>query len=205
MRNNIASDNGLGIDYLEGQDIKKVLKFNDEWSASLALLINDVCEKHQAETEEEIIECLMDEGFQDFHWNWASKALAFSNDEYKWFSAESGESIEAVVITKHPVTSEIDTQNIFYIEYICVAPWNRAKVSQTTTPKKGLGTGLIKVTLKYFNESEGYRQGCSLHSLPQSCPYYTKIGMQRIPSSSDKQGLTYFEMPQNVAEELCNE
>lgn len=100
----------------------------------------------------------------------------------------------------HPKDSIIDSENIFYIEYVAVAPWNR-KTPVTKREFKGVGTILITCALNYAVNELGLQYGFSLHSLPQAKNYYEKIGMINFPER-DKDKLVYFEMPRDKSTEI---
>ncbi|MDN3379316.1 MULTISPECIES: GNAT family N-acetyltransferase [unclassified Pseudoalteromonas] len=139
---------------------------------------------------------------EDCHWCWVNKSKAFNSDEYSWFFFHTDE-VESVCLTYHPKSSELKDSNIFYIEYIAIAPWNRDDPYKSKK-FKGIGSLLIKEVLKYFIDTKGYELGFSLHSLPQAVGFYQRIGMQHV-SSADKEGLRYFEMPDDKAAEFMGE
>jgi len=133
----------------------------------------------------------------DHHWRWFNKSLAFHSDEYKWFFVMAESYPQAACLIYHPKPSAIDAANIFYIEYLAVAPWNR---ENPLSPKviKGLGPLIIQAAMRYAVEKLAYRPGYSLHALPKAVAFYERMGMLHIPQY-DKEGLPFFEMP----EERC--
>lgn len=136
-------------------------------------------------------------GTEDAHWNWMSKSLEMTSPEYVWFYLEAGGEVQAIAITYHPKTSQIDTsKELFYIEYLAVAPWNR-RGYLPTQQFKGAGSLLISILSDYFPNKYGYPYGFALHSLPQACSYYLKIGMQDLGSDHSKNNLHYFEMSES--------
>ena len=62
---------------------------------------------------------------EDDHWEWFNKSILLKRDEYKWFFFRSPNEIEAACLIYHPKQSALSTKNVFYIEFIAVAPWNR--------------------------------------------------------------------------------
>lgn len=151
----------------------------------------------------EITDVLRSIPTEDLHWCWERKSKAFYSDEYSWFFFHTDNEVEAVCLTYHPKSSELTGDNIFYIEYIAIAPWNR---DDPLAPKKykGIGSLLIKEVLKYFKNNQSYDFGFSLHSLPQAVGFYEYIGMQHI-SNADKDSLLYFEMPNEKAADFIGQ
>ena len=70
----------------------------------------------------------------------------------------------------HPKDSIIDSGDIFYIEFLAVAPWNidnpRAK-----REFKGIGSLIIKCILNFAVNTLQLKPGFSLRSLPQAKGY----------------------------------
>ena len=132
---------------------------------------------------------------EDYHWEWLSKSLVYRSDEYKWFYLKTENNIEAACLAYHPKKSAVDSKDIFYIEFIAVAPWNR---ESPMSPKKlkGVGSTLLRAAVKYLVNSLGLTYRFGLHALPQARGYYQKIGMDYLPIG-DKDSLEYFEMSDN--------
>lgn len=140
---------------------------------------------------------------EHIHWDWVNKSKHYQQDEYSWFYFLVDDSIEAVCLTYHPKDSVIDSEKIFYIEYIAVAPWNKA---HPLFPRKfsGIGSLMISNLQRYFKDSLGYRYGFSLHSLPQAESYYQHIGMTPI-KGHEKDNLPYLEMDSQSSERFCGD
>lgn len=204
MINFIHNSEELGVTFFEGLDFKKCIEFNNRWSSALGKLIDHLFTENSVKTREEAINCLIENGFQDFHWNWQSKAMLYAESNYMWFTAEDDQEVEGVIIANHPVTALEDQTQIFYIEYLCVAPWNRIEGVIERDRKRGVGKELIKVAASRMSEEHGYRQGFSLHSLSQSQSYYERLGMISYGEDKEKENLVYFEMPESNAQEFLS-
>jgi hypothetical protein len=124
----------------------------------------------------------------------------YCSDEYEWFYLLSQGKPQGACVFYHPKESIIDEKDIFYIEYVAVAPWNR-DTPVTNRKFKGIGTILIKCALNYAVDKLGLQYGFSLHSLSQAKNYYEKIGMINFPEK-DKDRLVYFEMPRDKSTEM---
>jgi hypothetical protein len=140
-----------------------------------------------------------EESLEDAHWQWLRKAMTYASDDYEWFYLLVEEEVQGICVFYHPKKSRIDSEDIFYIEYVATAPWNRK--SSLGAPKfKGIGTTLLRESLLHSMEKLGYRPGFSLHSLPKATAYYEKIGMLNFGPDSGCENLNYFEMGRDNSE-----
>lgn len=105
---------------------------------------------------------------EDNHWRWLDKSLHY-----------------------HPKASVVGTGDIFYVEYIAAAPWNRENVVAERV-FKGVGPKLLERVICYAQDDLKLQPGFSLHSLPKAVQFYEKIGMKAFPIY-DKDGLKFFE------------
>lgn len=174
-----------------GWDLVKANQIDQTWLEYRYDLIEFIASKSY--TSEELKEIEKNIQFGDNHWNWFNKSCKYKSDEYQWFYLYSDNKPQAVCLIYHPKTSILSGNNIFYIEYIAVAPWNR---KNPMAPKQftGLGQILMQFIIHYASSQLGLSFGFSLHSLPGARSFYTSIGMQNIPTE-DKEGLGFFEMP----------
>ncbi len=129
---------------------------------------------------------------EDHHWRWLEKTLAFRGDCYKWFFLVAENYPQAACLIYHPKNSVSGAGDIFYVEYIAAAPWNRENILGERV-FKGIGPKLLNCVIRYAKENLKLSPGFSLHSLPQAVPFYKeKLGMTAFPQY-DKDGLTFFE------------
>lgn len=140
---------------------------------------------------------------EDFHWRWLNKAMSYNTNEYEWFYYIAENEIQGVCVIYHPKQSKIDDENVFYIEFVATAPWNRLN-RMCDIKFKGIGSALLRESLIYSINILGYRPGFSLHSLPQATTYYEKIGMQNFGPDPGYHGLIYLEMEQRSSEVFAN-
>lgn len=174
-----------------------------EWNLKIARM----CETHWGDFNIRLLEFIrqaIDNGadrntllsqtqFGDAHWEWLKKALAFQDERYRWFTIFAEDVPQAVCVIFQPKASVISPDsNIFYIEYLATAPWNR---NNLMGPKKlgGMGTLIIETACEYAINQLGLRPGFSLHSLPGAIDFYRKIGMSQFPQH-DKDSLVFFEI-----------
>ena len=130
---------------------------------------------------------------EDYNWDWSKKAFFYNTSEYNWFFLKTSEGIQSVCLTFHPKKSVLQNVDIFYIQYVASAPWNRIS-SLHERRYKGTGIEIIKQIQLYFIKIYNYNYGFSLHSLPQAQKFYEKIGMINLSEYNDKNGLFFYEM-----------
>lgn len=133
----------------------------------------------------------------DAHWDWLTKNYVHNGDEYKWFFLYIDKKPQAACLIYHPKDSEIDAGEIFYIEYVAVAPWNRRN-PMAEKEYEGVGTKIIRCAMQHATDTLGLRYGFSLHALPKANGFYEKIGMTYL-SAFDKKTLSYYEMSEKIA------
>jgi hypothetical protein len=177
---------------IKGMDYAFIYKFESEWknitNSILDIIINDAKGDNT-----KIKEGLDNNLIQDGGWNWFNKISFCNSDDYKWFYLTINNNVEACCIIYHPKNSKIDSKNISYIDYLAVAPWNR----DTIIGKRkyaSLGIKLLSTCCNHIKLSYSYRDGFSLHSLPQALPFYLKLGMKDFGIDVSKENLNYLEM-----------
>lgn len=128
----------------------------------------------------------------DDHWDWLTKACVYRSAEYEWFFLVAENKPQGACLIYHPKPSVLSTGNIFYIEYIAVAPWNRDNPMESRR-FRAIGSVLIKHAVQHSHQQLKLRYGFSLHAIPRAAAFYAKIGMTPHPKA-DKDPLIYFEM-----------
>lgn len=180
--------------------LKTALECDHQW-LGFTLGIIQFAESQSASVEEQ---ANMLEGMQkeSAHWSWYRKSAVLNSSEHIWFYLYAEGRPQAVCILYHPKDSLLGNGKIFYIEYLAVAPWNRTCALHTRC-YLGVGTELIKVSLRFAIDQLGLTPGCSLHSLPQAMGYYQKLKMIHI-AGQEKDGLPFFELPNEEAKKLIH-
>lgn len=194
VQNVISSKNEAYQIYL-GADAVRTNQCDKLWGTfNLKLLQFIFDQKYDEATLKKISDYIQ---IDDRHWDWLTKHYLHNSDEYEWFFLVIDKEPQAACLIYHPKKSEIDTGEIFYIEYVAVAPWNR-KNPMIDKKYKGAGKEIIKCAMQYAIDALGLRYGFSLHSLPKAKGFYEKIGMTYL-SKFDKQALRYYEMSEETA------
>lgn len=174
-----------------GWDIVKALACDSEWGRFNVKLLAYIDENYVDEALKN--EMLARSSLEDHHWDWFGKAANYKSNEYRWFFLYAEGLPQAACLVYYPKKSVLCEGNIFYIEYLAVAPWNRRNVISEKI-FSGVGTLLLKHTVDYCRNNLNLVPGFSLHALPGAMTYYEKIGMLRR-ESMDKGPLAYYEMP----------
>lgn len=148
------------------------------------------------------------QGFQfgSAHWDWLSKTIHFKDDSYIWFYLIANEQVQGVCLIYHPEGAKLQVGDVFYIEYIAVAPWN---TTNPIAPRRfnGIGTLLIRTVLNYSVNVLKLNYGFNLHALSQAEQYYeSKLGMTHIQAHDKTQSngavLKFYELKSEQAKAL---
>lgn len=175
-----------------GWDIIKALACDKEWGRFNVSLLSHIEKEYTTEADRNDI--LSQCSLEDHHWDWFKKAAIHKSDEYLWFFLYSENRPQAACLVFHPKKSVLSTGNIFYVEYIATAPWNRRNVMQDRI-FTGVGARILKHAVEHCRNTLNLIPGFSLHALPGAMDFYEKIGMLR-EESMDKDRLAYYEMPE---------
>lgn len=196
----LTSGQGAEVEYKihHGWDIALAHQCNKEWGAWNFSLLSEidqlVTDDDERQSILESIDC------EDGHWDWVNKSIAFTDDSYEWFFLVANSNIQGICVIYHPKDCITGGRDIFYIEYVSVAPWNRSNLFKERT-FGGIGSYLVRCAQRYAVDQLGLSCGFSLHSLPQATGYYGKIGMQHYPER-DKGTLSYFEMSEEASKQM---
>ncbi|WP_345860127.1 GNAT family N-acetyltransferase [Shewanella algae] len=173
----------------QGWDFGCAIVCDESWQ-EFNLLILDKIGSSSIEERQSLLD---DSSLEDSHWNWLQKHQHCYDSAYEWFYFIADNSPQAACLVYYPYLSEgTGRKDIFYIEFLAVAPWNRPNII-SQQKFKGIGTMLLKAVTSFSDNKLKLSKGFSLHSLPKAEGYYEKIGMTRF-LSRDKDGLGYFEM-----------
>lgn len=134
---------------------------------------------------------------QSLHWNWQRK-MDFADGliGIRGFSVTvQGETqgLALVDLTKSAREPSQLGKALVYLDYLEVAPWNRADLGRAIK-LKGVGTALLTAVVA-LSEVEDFKGRMGLHSLPQSEEFYRQwCGMTDLGPDAAYSGLRYFEM-----------
>lgn len=194
----IISCNRKAYEYkiIHGRNLDFTIQCDQDWKKFVLEILSELRSKY---SESEFIDIADSLPFHDFHWRWFEKYRCLETTRFDWFYIICDNQVQGVCITSHPKESLFDKQNIFYIEYIAVAPWNR-KCDFIVRKFHGLGTLLIKTVCNYFMNIHHYRCGFALSAVPQAKSFYESIGMTPFPEH-DHDNLFFYEM--NEENTIC--
>lgn len=197
-----SSGNLTSYTIRHGWDIVAAVQCDETWARSNIELFQYI--EAQNFDDVKLAKVLESIQTEDHHWNWFKKSYQLRGDAYEWFFLFSDDKPQGACLIYHPKDSALnDGANIFYIEFLAVAPWNRDCMVRSRE-YKGVGSILLKTALKYSITHLGLIPGFSLHSLPQAKEYYEKLKMVNV-ALKDKGALLYFELPQAEAYGLLGE
>lgn len=148
---------------------------------------------------------LTDNQIVDFKWDWVNITKQSENGFLrKTFYLVIDDRVQGALHAKFPKQSELyQNDNLVYIDFFAVAPWNRKHFGQTPL-FKGVGTSLVLHTLN-CSHSLGYSGVVGLHSLIQAEPFYYKLGMTALYQDNQYSDMTYFELPRERANALLTQ
>lgn len=177
-----------------GWDIAKAFACDRRWGEFNLELLRFIQQKqYDAETLREVLEHIQ---MDDSHWRWFDKARVFSTSEYDWFFLMADNIPQGACLIYHPKPSVYDAGDIFYVEYIAAAPWNRDNPMSRVF--KGVASIILKYAVNYAHHQLKLRFGFSLQAIPRATGFYQKIGMT-AHAKYDDGVMTYFEMPEDAA------
>ncbi|MDD2661400.1 MAG: GNAT family N-acetyltransferase [Methylococcales bacterium] len=191
------NDNDIPYEIKHGWQIHYANDCDIAWTAFYTQLFEHIEQLNLPEDRQ--MEILNSLSTQDQHWDWYRKACIYKSDEDEWFFLMAEDKPQGVCIINHPKASKLTAGNIFYLEYLAVAPWNRNSLIYNRK-FKGIGSILLKCAINYAMQTLKLQPGFSLHSLEQAESWYLKIGMTRLPSE-DKPNLKFFEMDADTTQE----
>ncbi|MDA8600317.1 GNAT family N-acetyltransferase [Burkholderiaceae bacterium] len=172
-----------------GLDFGMASRCDDKWGAFTESLLSHI--KSLEVSGVDIAPILQSAQLEDSHWSWRKKTIFKQGESYKWFFLIADKVPQAVCLIYHPQPSVMDAGDIFYVEYLAVAPWNRENLLAERV-FKGVGSKLLFRIISYAKDDLNLKAGFSLHSLPQAEKFYQKIGMKSF-AECDKDGTRFFE------------
>ncbi|NPE09792.1 MAG: N-acetyltransferase [Asgard group archaeon] len=181
-----------------GWDILSANSCDRQWG-SFNIRLSEYIKK-QNYSDEELNAVLSSIQLEHIHWDWFKKSVCYTADGYEWFYIFADSKPQGACLIYHPKDSIIDSGDIFYIEFLAVAPWNIDNPIAEREFKR-IGSLIIKCVLNFAVNTLKLKPGFSLHSLPQSKGFYEKLGMENYPER-DKDGLAYFEISRAKSAEL---
>lgn len=193
----LKRDDGVDVDYQlhVGWDFVQAYTCDSTWGP-FNIKLMDFIQKQNYDAAT-LAGVFADIQVDDAHWDWFAKSLHFKTAEYVWFFLVADGKPQGACMIYHPKKSVFEEGEIFYIEYVAVAPWNRKNPMQPRV-FKGVGSLLIKHAIQHATTVLNLKHGFCLHALKRAASFYAGIGMHPDPKL-DKPNLQYFEMPDKAA------
>ena len=201
-RGKLDHHTGKKVDYVvvHGWDAQSSMECDLQWKQATVELLTFIA--NQDFDDKKLAEVLASLSMEDDHWEWFKKALAFRTDEYEWFHLCAEGKPQGACVIYHPKESALNGLNIFYVEFIAVAPWNRKNLLRGRV-FKGVGRALLTAALKFAVQRLKLSPGFCLHSLPGARDFYLGLQMVNV-AARDKDTLLYFELPASCAVTLID-
>lgn len=183
---------------VHGWSLESSFECDTSWKQGWLALFQQIQQIEPDETKQS--ELLATISTEDFHWDWFKKAVAYSTDEYEWFHLYADGKPQAACLIYHPKPSALERGDIFYVEFVAVAPWNR-KCDFRVRDFGRLGETILRAAQRFAVKELKLRPGFGLHSLPKAEGFYTNINMVKVPGE-EKDTMLYFELSQAHALKL---
>ncbi|UQI41434.1 hypothetical protein [Vreelandella venusta] len=185
----------------EGWDLVRANQCDLEWGNFNLSLLEFIENQSYSQSELEEIEGYIQ--LDDSHWEWLKKSCIWKSNEYKWFFLYVDNYPQSACVVYHPKSSAIlEEKEIYYVEFLAAAPWNR-KNPMCTQLYKRVGKLTLQHVQKYCSDTLNWNLGFSLHSLPKAESYYIHLGMTSFRDFDKKINesttLRYFEMLEEPA------
>jgi hypothetical protein len=138
-------------------------------------------------------------GAPDSHWIWRDIRQSTLGSVHRMVGVLDGDVVEALMrldLSKPSRLLPATYTPIVYVDYLAVAPWNRAPI-QNPARYRGLGKLLLGVAVS-ISMTEGMEGRCGLHSLVQSEGFYVRAGMTDLGMDLAAE-LRYFEFSADAA------
>lgn len=184
---------------VHGWDLKASLECDTLWKQGWLTLLQQIQQAEPDETKQNKL--LASISTEDFHWQWFEKAVKYNTDQYEWFHLHADSKPQAACLIYHPEASALEPGDIFYVEFVAVAPWNRP-CDFRPREFNGLGRIILRAVQRFAVKELKLRPGFCLHSLPKAEIVYKKLNMVKVDGREDAQSLAYFELPQALATKL---
>lgn len=193
-------EGNISYKIFNGLDLALSQKADIQWGLFKLEKLLYIQDNIPTDDQEEVIRSVIGE---DNHWEWLNKSFYYMNKQgYDFFYFMMNDSVEGICITFRPKQSILSAGNIFYIDYLASAPWNR-KTSLYDKKYNKIGSTMIAVVTEYLSFTHSLIPAFSLHSLPQATSYYEDILGMVADSKEDKDDLKFYEIPIEQSMMLC--
>jgi hypothetical protein len=184
---------------VHGWSLESSVECDTFWKQGWLALFKQIQQAEPDETKQN--EILASISTEDFHWDWFKKAVDSSTDEFEWFHFYADGKPQAACLIYHPEASALEPGDIFYVEFVAVAPWNRT-CDLRPREFRGLGEIILRAAQRFAVKELKLRPGFGLHSLSKAEGFYAKLKMVKVAGREDAQSLAYYELPRALATQL---
>jgi hypothetical protein len=195
----VASDQLVEAELRDAIEEAQIVDWQTKWQPALVTLLQELARKKVP----------IADWPENWHWNWAQKTAQVAGllgfHGFCIVCAGVTQGLMRVDLTKSARAQSQKGKPLVYIDYLEVAPWNRAEFG--SPPRlRGTGTALMLAATELSNQ-EGFKGRIGLHSLPRANDFYrTNCGMADLGPDPACQNLNYFELtPEQAATLLAKE
>ena len=183
-----------------GFDLDLIFQTEKDWGIEKSKLASEILTKYpEAQSDIAVFcEAIKEFNVEDWGWSWSRKAMHCKPPRYEWFFLIADGATQGIAIIYHPEPSQLASDNIFYVDYLATAFWNRNQPNRQKRFSK-VGSILLAHSIDYAMTKLNLRPGFSLHSLPGAEPYYLSLGMTDLGIDPKKEDLRRFEAAEVVA------
>ena len=142
---------------------------------------------------------------EDHHWNWQWKASSWRPLlQYHSYAITCEGGLQGLMLLSDAEPARLSSQfgkPIVYISFLATAPWNRPQV-ESPVRYRGVGTVMVAAAVE-LSISLGFHGRIGLHALSGAEGFYRRVcGMSELDPDEAHQGLIYYEMTENQAEQF---
>jgi hypothetical protein len=195
----VASDSSIEAELRDAIENAQLTDWRTHWQPAMRAVLDDLIKRGVPR----------DQWPQSSHWDWPAKVaqveglLAFKG--FCVVCAGMTQGLMRIDLNQTARESRQAGMPLVYVDYLEVAPWNRADLGQA--PRySGVGTALVVAAVE-LSRQEGFKGRIGLHSLPQADRFYrdrcrmTDLG----PDVAYPGRLRYFEMTSEQADAFLAE
>jgi len=202
----ICNKTGAHVEYVikDGYHFSDIESMHADWTSAQNEVISDLIREHGDRLDDPDFSCQIIEQYSlaDRHWNWLNKAFLCRSGGYIWFLLIAENKVQGACVIYHPKKSRLDEEEIFYVDYVASAYWNRDRPGYKKQ-FSGIGRKLLAHASQFIRQKFGYRFGFGLHALPTAESFYSGIGMVAYEQDPEKENLRYFEAGLDAAMQIA--
>lgn len=181
------------------------------WAPELASALGELCNALSAEgrlDRKTLDAACADKHLQDAHWRWRDKDARYGCDDSAiGVALECAGCTQGLMYLTSGYTCQLAPdkgEDLLYVDFIAVAPWNRRQLYGGQKKYTGIGTTLMFAAVR-LSMSYGLNGRLGLHSLPQADTFYADVIGMSDGGFDHANGMRYFELSAQDAAAILRE